>query len=123
MKNQIKRIIFIAAILFLIISAICIYTGSKGEASKPKKKLSEMSPEEQVAFVENQGIKYPSYTNADDWTDTIVRIIKHVEEDPNYSIVYSYYESLRFGEEIKKAVNEYYGRTPQDPESLPKTSR
>ena len=112
MRIRFKRNILIITILIIIIIISGICAGSEREDPKTIKMLSEMSPEDQVAFVESMGIKYPPFTNADDWKDAIVRIIKHVEDDPDYSIVYSYYESLRFGEEIKKAVNEYYGRTP-----------
>ena len=101
------------AIVFALTLTFCafLFIYASDEKETPDKLLSELSFEEQVAFVERNGIDWPPNMNAENFRESLPLLIEHVERDPNYPVVYNYYESLLFGEKVKKAVNDYYHRT------------
>ena len=106
MKNKILTIILTLTVSFCAV--LCIYASD--DKNTTDKLLSELSFEEQVAFVENNGIDWPPFMDAENFRESLPRIIKKIEEDPDCTFAYNYCESLFFAEKVKKAVNEYYHR-------------
>jgi len=100
-------------LLCAVLVCVLVFTQSASgfalNISEGTQRLSEMSDEECVAFVKSYNITIPDDYEELEWADFIRKTIVSVENDPDYFFVYSYTETLRFANEIKNAVNDYYG--------------
>ncbi len=65
--------------------------------------LSELSEDEQLAFLQEQGIDIPSI-----YSDFIISWITIVEEDPDFVLAITNPVLYRIGEDVRTVVNEYY---------------
>lgn len=103
--------------LLLIICMIATMTPTAlAEETKPR--LSEMTDAEILAFLEENEIEIPvvNYATGEEMFDFVRKVIDGVEENPAYFMDPSAYESLLLYQEIKTAVNSYYG---VDPSQIP----
>lgn len=82
--------------------------GSVNSEKKPK--LSEMSEEECLEFIKSKDIEIPDDLNKEGIGALVKKTIVQIEENPDKNFVVSYTVTLNFLENIRKAVNEYYGR-------------
>ncbi len=73
-------------------------------------RLSDLSERECIAFVKSMGVGIPDdYEDELMWGRFVKDTIAQVEEDPDCRFVYSYATTQVFAEEIRAAVNKYYG--------------
>ena len=74
--------------------------------------LSDMSDEQCIAFLANNGIEIPTaYDESMSWMPFIRTIIEKVEENPNVQFAFGYFPALDLAYQIKDAVNTYYNRS------------
>jgi hypothetical protein len=72
--------------------------------------LSEMSEEECVEFIIENGIEIPGFfINYPELGAFVKKIIQAAESNPNVPMAYSYDVTYYFAESIRAFVNEYYG--------------
>lgn len=71
--------------------------------------LSELSEDEQLSFLQSQGIEIPPV-----YSDFIISWITYVEEDPDLALAISNPVLYRIGEQVRDVVNEYYQRDDDD---------
>lgn len=97
-----KKIVCLLLIMVLCVSIIPV-------KATEEKLLSEMTDEECVAFVLENGISIPQwYETQLEWAPFIRGVIKEVEENPNTIFGFGYVDLLRFSSDIKDAVLEHY---------------
>lgn len=104
MKNFISILLVTACVLLLNISMPAFATASN-EAN-----LSELTESECISFLKERDVKIPG--DSEDellWAAFAKEIIRQVEENPNVTFAFGYTVLLEFANEIKTAVNEYYG--------------
>ena len=100
-----KRIICFFIVMVTILT-LCISVS----AVDGKPMLSEMSDEECLAFLLAYGIEIPrQYTRADECVPFVKYIIAQVERNSNALFGFGYAFLQEFAEEIRNAVNDYYG--------------
>lgn len=109
--KQVKKFIYIVIILFTSIFFFAIgeieRVGVKAENEKYR--LSEMSEEEIIDFVNMNNIEIPEeFAKNSDLGLFIKDIVQTVETNPYRNFSFSYYKTYLFAENIKKAVNDYY---------------
>lgn len=98
-----KRTIVLALIIGLML-------GMTSVSANEVVRLSEMSDEECLLFVEECGVELPSWFESDmDWIPFIRKVISMVEEDPNVVFGFGHTDLLNLAEDIKTAVRSYYG--------------
>ena len=104
--------VLLLAVLFFTITtqpAVKAYEGSSFIAPAV---LSEMTEEESVDFIAENGIEIPNdYVNDSGLGNFVLNIIQAVEANPDISFTFSYNVTLDFAESIKTLVNDYYGVT------------
>lgn len=72
--------------------------------------LSDLSDEKLIEFLKEREVSIPEkFEDEIDWAPFIRGIIECVEENPNVTFAFGYTVPLLFAEDIKTAVNEYYG--------------
>ncbi len=72
--------------------------------------LSTLSKDEKLCYLERQGVNVP-----DDYVDFVISIIPRIEEDPDYPCLVSNPVLCDLTEDVKNAVNDYYGRADSTP--------
>lgn len=83
---------------------------NEGEESFDKVPLSQLSENEIFEFLANNNVSIPKeLENTADLGEFIRSTIIAVENNPECEFCYNYYVTLNFVEEIKTAVNNYYG--------------
>ena len=103
-----------AVVLLGAAAALIIFTLPKKDVIPavkidPGARLSELSEDDCIAFVNNCGISVPSELNNADLGKFIKEAIVQFEKDPYSAVAYEYGSSLRFSEDIRRAVNKHYG--------------
>lgn len=97
MRRKVWALLFLAVLVAVIVSLIFCADNHKTI------KLSELSIEEQLSFLQAQGIE-----GAEEHPDFVRSVIAHVEENPNHQILISNPLVCELGEQVKDAVNNYY---------------
>ncbi len=99
----------------MIFSPILKINGSNEE----KIILSEMTEQECMDFITSKCITIPpDCAKRADIGELVKYIIAEVEKNPNADVSFSYTKLNEFAHEIKKAVNDYYGKTTKNGISL-----
>lgn len=99
-------LLLLVAILFV---TICFPSSAIQENTK-NRLLSEMSEDECMQFLLESGVEIPEeLKNYNGLGKFVKQTITTVENDPDHFFFYNYIVTLQFSEEIKKAVNNYYG--------------
>lgn len=119
MKTRIhKRVGFSAAILFCLGFIAVLFFATMGnsalvanaESATNPYVLSQMTEEECVEFIVDSGVEIPTdFENSAELGSIVKDMIVAVESNPEYEFVYSYNVTLDFAENIRIAVNNYYG--------------
>ena len=100
MKKTMSILLAITLVIVLCSSATAVEQDS----------ISNLSDEECVAFLENNGIEIPeTYSEDMSWLPFVQFVIKQVEDDPDVEFAFGYSVALNFAYEIKAAVNAYNG--------------
>lgn len=87
------------------------YAVRKFQAGTGKPILSELPPEEQCAYLEEAGVDLTGYFNWEDSEDFIIETIRQAETYPiAVGMAYSNPGTVTFCQEVRDAVNRYYGR-------------
>jgi len=115
-KNQCKRwlkskTLRIAAVILAVVVLAGVLWLSFGE----RPTLSEMSVEQCIRFLRWNGIEFPDGKTTEYWGEWALSIIRRCEEDPNYLPGVSSTQLFVFSEDIREAVNDYYGITDARP--------
>lgn len=100
-----KRIAYVIAVVSLL---LMIFMPT--HATNPEL-LSEMTEDECIEFVKQYNIQIPDDYPDSVWAPFVKQIIEIVEENPEYDFSFSYTATLEFANQIKDAVNDYYGVT------------
>ena len=107
-----KRIISSLLSIILLLSLVTT-TAFAATTTNNLPLLSELTVDECISFVKEQGIQIPDdYDDESIWGEFIQKTISQVEADPNIVFSYNYIKTLEFANAIKDAVNEYYGEVP-----------
>lgn len=94
----------------LIVSLIVVMGPSALATGTEKVTLSELSAEESIAFLVESGVTIPDiFEDELAWSLFIREVIAKVENNPNVVFLYNSSIIYKFANEIKNAVNEYYG--------------
>lgn len=104
-----KKILCICFAMFLafMLSASVFATNTDDE----QRNLSDLSNEELITFLKERGVAIPSVPEDEmAWAAFSHSVIIQVEENPNVVFLYGNTTLLRFANDIKKVVNEYYNR-------------
>lgn len=105
-----KRIL--STFLISLILLLIVFPVANAQSYK-QQPLSEMSDVECLEFLDEHGIEIPEYFLSDeniDWLiEYVLEIIAAVEKDPNATLSTGYSLTPTFFEEIRAAVNAYYG--------------
>jgi hypothetical protein len=106
--------IIIAALLTCSIAAVRFLTNPNRDSTlttyeQSGQKLSELSEDECLAFIASHGIAIPDALNTNSVGSLAKEIIIFSEKYPQSPAGYSYTVTMDFAENIRKAVNEYYG--------------
>lgn len=116
MKKIIALLLSVLLATFLLMFSMA-YTHSDSNDSGIV--LSEMSEQECLGFIISKGIVIPQYyAERADIGAFVKYLITEVEKNPNADVSYSYTKLNEFTDEIKKAVNNYYGKTANDSKAL-----
>ncbi len=97
-KYILKAVILIETVVITVLATVLFMP-------KEKPKLSEMSWEEKIAFLDENGIEYGSLEKF------AVNVISECEKNPYYAgpvMDYTGYYTITDG--VRQAVNKYYGR-------------
>ena len=87
------------------------YAVRKFQAGTGKPILSELPPEEQCAYLEEAGVDLTGYFNWEDSEEFIIETIRQAETYPiAVGMAYSNPGTVTFCQEVRDAVNRYYGR-------------
>lgn len=87
------------------------YAVRKFQAGTGKPILSELPPEEQYAYLEEAGVNLSGYFNWENGEDFIIETIRQAETYPIVvGMAYSNPGTVTFCQEVRDAVNRYYGR-------------
>ncbi len=120
MKNSVfvkktqKSIKIIAVLLLLCLLFTALSGCSKIPSSYEKDKviLSEMSEKDCIRFIESKGVVIPEEFKVKPELGSLIKeLILRLEENPNYPASSSYTVLHEFSQNIKRAVNGYYGIT------------
>lgn len=85
--------------------------------------LSELTDDECIAFLKSSGVEIPAlFEEESTWAVFIRSTIEQVEENPHVSFPYGYTVLANFANDIKRAVNEYYGSTQMTQYNLPRST-
>lgn len=96
--------------LAIIILVVLCFPGSASEFISKKTRLSEMTEDECMEFILSNGVEIPEdLATIQNLSAFVKQTIIDVENDPNYECCYGYYVTVQFVEDIKTAVNNYYG--------------
>lgn len=116
MKKARKKSILI---FLCVIAVLCIIAWLAYQMLKPdvylesyqecKIKLSELSEEECMKFIESRGIEIHESLQSAHTEELVKEMICNSEDNPWSSPSYSYSETFRLSEMIRRAVNDYYG--------------
>lgn len=99
--KKILCVILVVMVLTMGVSVSAVNTGIE--------KLSELSDDECIKFLKDNGVAIPEiYEDELDCVPFVRLIIEQVEEDNNTEFAFGYTVLLEFAYEIKTAVNEYY---------------
>ncbi len=118
-KRRIKNIlnykkpafwIIAAALASCLVVAVLFMTDPRPE----KPMLSSLSESECVEFIRARGIDIPKGFDNGNLGGFVKEMVISVEEDPYYYLAVSSPITLDFAQEIRRAVNEYYGIEPSD---------
>ena len=72
--------------------------------------LSELSADESMAFIAEKGVLIPKDQNPEKIKALVKYCIVHAEENPTSRFdMFSFSDTINWGEQIRKAVNTYYG--------------
>ncbi|MHB8061747.1 MAG: hypothetical protein ACYDG2_03800 [Ruminiclostridium sp.] len=105
-------LIIIVALLTCVIVAVCFLTNPNNNLTtyeQSGQKLSELSEDECLAFISSRGIDIPAGLDTENIRAFVKEIISQSEKNPQSPGGYSYTATMEFAEDIRKAVNEYYG--------------
>ena len=92
--------------LISLLLAILVFAGCSAN-SKPK--LSSLSPEEQIEYLRDAGVEFPSGFPAEEHMDFILDIVRQAEEGVYHTPVVSNPAAIKAAEDVAAAVKEYYG--------------
>lgn len=70
--------------------------------------LSELSENECIEFIKQQGVSIPCDYDELTWAPFVKQVIETVEEDPYYEFMFNYSVTQKFANDIKRVVNEFY---------------
>lgn len=104
MRRKARRFLLWAAVVAVVLWLVF------GTGNHKTIKLSELSLDEQLSFLQEQGIE-----GADEHPDFINSVIAHVEENPDHPISISNPLVEELGLQVKDAVNNYYQRSGVQP--------
>lgn len=100
--------------LILLLVSVLMLTASSSyaaEIGEEKALLSAMTEEECLVFISNQGVNIPIELQKYEKLGELVKeIICTVENNPEQVFAFNYHIVLEFANNIKIAVNTYYGR-------------
>jgi hypothetical protein len=68
-----------------------------------------MSENECIEFIKQYNIEIPNDYTEDMWAPFVKEVIETVDANPDYEFAFNYTVTLEFANEIKEAVNSYYG--------------
>ena len=68
-----------------------------------------MSEKECIEFIKQYNIQIPNDYSEETWAPFVKEVIGIVELNPDYEFAFNYAATLMFANEIKDAVNDYYG--------------
>jgi hypothetical protein len=101
-----KKIICIALVLVFVFGMSTSAIAAKNGTAQ----LSELSDEEIINFLKESGVEIPQiFDDEITWALFVRNTIQQVEADPNTFLHYNYSVLHQFANEIKMAVNSYYG--------------
>ena len=108
----------------IMVLVVCISMFSVSVSAEDHKiRLSELSEAECITFIKAQGVSIPSdYEDELMWGAFVKEIITLVEQNPGTSLYFNYSVVHSFANDIKCAVNEYYGVT-ESLQTLPNTRK
>ena len=105
----------ICLLLCVILASMVFFVPGKAVSVDEKPLLSEMSENECLEFVKDNGVVLPDLRETEsDWGSFVKRIITLVESDPDIVFGINYTVTANLAEEIRSVVNEYYGVSEQD---------
>lgn len=105
MKKSVLTFIFAFAAVLVAVSVFLVMVSDAGSQSSDRATLSVLSTEEQLDFLQTQGIEVPN-----GYSEYITSLIAHVEEDPDYPIAVSNPVLYETAVQVRDAVNGYYQR-------------
>lgn len=100
-------------LLCIILSVTLLFVAgmTTNAAGDNQARLSDLSGEECIAFLKEQGVEIPSVPEDDmAWGAFAHSIVVKVEENPNATFLYGSTTLLNFANDIKAVVNDYYNR-------------
>lgn len=96
--------------LSIVFMFVFLLSNSATAVSENSVVLSELSDEECVAFLKSHGVEIPNIYEDEIMCVPFARtVIIYVEEDPNAEFIFNYHVLEEFANDIKIAVNQYYG--------------
>lgn len=96
-KYILKAVVLIETVIITVLATVLFMP-------KEKPRLSELSWEEKIAFLDENGVDCKSYENF------AVERIADYERNPYYTIVAENPELYTVAESVRQAVNKYYGK-------------
>lgn len=98
-------------VLFVLLALVLGGCG-KGPA-EPAKPLSEWTAEEQLRFLEENGIELPAFADGEDFPGFLTALISQIEKYPDIPAwaAYSNPATCLFASRVEEAVKSWYGMT------------
>ena len=102
-----RTVAFFLAILLTL--AMC-FTSNAAEPDATQMRLSELSEEECIQFIQSRGLEIPDELKDYQSLGAFIKnVIATIEEDPYYQFAINYPVTYEFANQIKDTVNDYYG--------------
>lgn len=107
---------YVCIILILVLTILM--TTSAYATNEDEIYLSKLSAEECIEFIKSYGVKIPDkFEDEMAWAPFVHDIIVQVEENPNTTFSFNYSVLHYFANDIKRAVNIYYGADEENLQS------
>ncbi len=115
-KKHLSCIVFVIILICAGVLGIVISVQTSRSENAAPKVLSEMSDKELHRFLKEYHVEIPDTYDVEEAQimQSVRKLIVAAENNPNISFAYSATAALEFSQEVRDAVNEYYGVDPEE---------
>ncbi len=100
----------VALFLAILLTLAMCFTSNAAELDETPTRLSELSEEECIQFIQSKGLEIPEELKDYQSLGAFIKnVIAKIEENPYHQFIINYYATYEFANQIKYVVNEHYG--------------